>query len=58
MSEDKKSDSEKIWEEHIEEWTKWSNFYKSEAKNKNIADPLFYRHRCIEGLINKTTYNY
>lgn len=50
--------TQKIRDEHMDEWEKYSELYKNMAKTESINDPFFYRHRCIQGLINDTTYNY
>lgn len=47
---------QKNWEEHIEEWTKLGELYKNQAKSNTISDPMYFRYRCIQGLIDKTTY--
>lgn len=48
--------AEKI--DHTKEWTKISKRYLEMASVKSISDPYYYRHRCIEGLLAGTTYNY
>jgi len=50
--------TEDVLERHSEEWTKLSSTYLEQAVVKNNSDPLFYRHRCIEGLLTGTTNDY
>lgn len=53
-----KKEENTTWADHIEEWTKLSNSYKEQALVKDISDPLFYRHTCIQDLISKTATHY
>lgn len=48
----------KTEEAHLKEWKKISNEYKEQAKVKDPSDSLYYRHKCIEGLITGETWGY
>lgn len=43
---------------HEKEWEKLSLEYEKLAKVKNNSDMFFYRHQCIEGLIDGITRDY
>lgn len=44
--------------DHTKEWEKFSNLYKSQAKEQLISDPMWYRHKSIEGLLSGITFGY
>jgi len=44
-----------LLEKHGDEWRELSKLYLNSAKVKDNSDPMYYRHRCIEGLLNGET---
>lgn len=44
--------------DHTKEWEKLNNLYMKMAKEENTRDVYWYRHLCIQGLLDGTTYNY
>lgn len=45
-------------EQHKKEWEKLNELYINMAKEESLRDPFWYRHLCIQGLLDGTTYNY
>lgn len=45
-------------DKHLPQWRKYSELYKNLAKVQSKDDPMFYRHRAIEGLISGNTVDY
>jgi len=42
-------------EKHRDEWETLSEIYLRNSAITNNSDPMYYRHRCIEGLLNGET---
>ena len=55
---DIKEEEEQVYQEHLPEWRVLAEFCKSQAQISDISDPFYFRYRCIQGLIDKETYDY
>lgn len=44
--------------DHTKEWQKIAERYLFLAKEESLSDPMYYRYRCINGLLDETTYDY